>query len=342
MIIIRQVKHIKMLNGQKLISNRNAAIDSVKGLSIFFVVWLHVIQYYGGGDTFNNILFYKVCSFHMPTFMIISGYLFAKKINKKNTLQLIRTQFCRLILPNIGWGGLFLVLSSFKNNITIHDIVLLPNCCWFLFTLFVVSILFHLTYKLIDNVLTISILLVVITFFINGVEFIKFYIPFFGIGLIFQKYHLFEIQDITTKQYIFLILVSILLLLFWEKEYIIYITPCPSILCSHFFNIYLIRIITGTIMTYSLIVFFQKTYKKTPFITQLLTFLSYNSLGIYVVHYLFFRNFSYPILNSFNNQILYFSSFMFSCLFIIIISAIIVFISKYNVLNSIFLGRCNK
>lgn len=87
------------------------SLDYVKGVAIVFVVWLHVIQYLCG-QPFENVLFTKVCSFHMPVFMIISGYLFYPKIkghkvvlDRMDIVSLISKQFRRLILPNCFWGG---------------------------------------------------------------------------------------------------------------------------------------------------------------------------------------------------------------------------------------------
>ena len=60
----------------KKVKNQN--IDILKGVAIFLVVFGHCIQYCSQGyfDFFENKVFIFIYTFHMPLFMLISGYLF--------------------------------------------------------------------------------------------------------------------------------------------------------------------------------------------------------------------------------------------------------------------------
>lgn len=57
-------------------------IDLIKGIAIFLVVFGHSIQYGSGsyflksGLFFQNNVFKVIYSFHMPLFMLVSGFLF--------------------------------------------------------------------------------------------------------------------------------------------------------------------------------------------------------------------------------------------------------------------------
>ena len=68
---------------------RNQFIDALKGLLIFLVVIGHSIQYGSGQNYCEKELFYDnfvykaIYTFHMPMFMIISGYLFGYSCKKK-------------------------------------------------------------------------------------------------------------------------------------------------------------------------------------------------------------------------------------------------------------------
>lgn len=55
---------------------RNEKLDNLKGIAIFLVVWGHSLQYLNNGefDFFENSLFQVIYSFHMPLFMVISGF----------------------------------------------------------------------------------------------------------------------------------------------------------------------------------------------------------------------------------------------------------------------------
>lgn len=79
------------------------SFDYLKGIAIFLVVWTHCIQYICG-QTFDNPFYALAYTFHMPLFMIISGYLFAKKLSA-TLIENVRAQFIRLMLPNIMGGG---------------------------------------------------------------------------------------------------------------------------------------------------------------------------------------------------------------------------------------------
>ena len=53
-------------------------IDFIKGICIFIVVWGHTIQNMGDGDEFwLNPVHQFICSFHMPIFMLVSGFFFS-------------------------------------------------------------------------------------------------------------------------------------------------------------------------------------------------------------------------------------------------------------------------
>lgn len=57
---------------------RNNHIDIIKGLAIFLVIWGHIVQDTAGNADiyFDNIVFKVIYSFHMPLFMLVSGYVY--------------------------------------------------------------------------------------------------------------------------------------------------------------------------------------------------------------------------------------------------------------------------
>ena len=85
---------------------RIVALDLVKGYGIFLVVWMHCIQYCSGA-TFINQLYAFVYSFHMPLFLIISGYLYHNKLKKVDSFYNLRRKAKQLLIPNLLWGGAF-------------------------------------------------------------------------------------------------------------------------------------------------------------------------------------------------------------------------------------------
>ncbi len=53
---------------------RDSYWDVVKGVLILLVILGHVIQYGVGGDFWHHLVFRSIYTFHMPLFMLVSGY----------------------------------------------------------------------------------------------------------------------------------------------------------------------------------------------------------------------------------------------------------------------------
>ena len=68
-----------------LTDRRDYFIDFAKGISILLVLWGHCIQYMSAGtvDFFEDNAFKVIYSFHMPLFMLLSGYVSYWGRNKK-------------------------------------------------------------------------------------------------------------------------------------------------------------------------------------------------------------------------------------------------------------------
>lgn len=71
-------------------------INAARGIAVFLMLWGHCVQYCctDAFDFFDNSAYRFIYSFHMPLFMLISGYLFAYSIQKYTlkTLIIRRTQ----------------------------------------------------------------------------------------------------------------------------------------------------------------------------------------------------------------------------------------------------------
>lgn len=71
-------------------------LNIVKGVAIFLMLWGHCIQYTAKGSfsIWDDAVFKTIYSFHMPLFMLISGYLFFFSFEKRDlkTLLVHRSQ----------------------------------------------------------------------------------------------------------------------------------------------------------------------------------------------------------------------------------------------------------
>ncbi len=59
---------------------RDKTLDAMKGILIILVVLGHIIVNVYAPDNFAQNLLFRICySFHMPAFIMVSGYLVGKK-----------------------------------------------------------------------------------------------------------------------------------------------------------------------------------------------------------------------------------------------------------------------
>lgn len=81
-------------------SRRLIWADMLKCFAIFLVLWGHSIQHLTPSGFMDNPVFRLIYSFHMPLFMIISGY-FASGIIKKSWKNLLVKKSLQLVVPTI-------------------------------------------------------------------------------------------------------------------------------------------------------------------------------------------------------------------------------------------------
>ena len=69
--------------------------DLVKGMAIFLMLWGHCIQYCAqeAGGYLTDIVFKTIYTFHMPLFMLVSGYLFSYSFRKRSMAELLPHSF---------------------------------------------------------------------------------------------------------------------------------------------------------------------------------------------------------------------------------------------------------
>ena len=95
-------------------SRSRSFIDFLRGIAIFLMLWGHSVQYCCGGqfDFFENSVFKLIYSFHMPFFMLISGYLFFFSEQKRGLTELIEYKTKSLLYPILMCSVLNILLTS--------------------------------------------------------------------------------------------------------------------------------------------------------------------------------------------------------------------------------------
>lgn len=281
-------------------NKRNQNIDFIKGITIFLVVYGHTIQYCipNGKDFFINKVFITIYSFHMPLFMIISGYLFYYATRKRNIKEIIKRRFKQLIIPAIAWYTIYSIINLgiqvFYNKLSFIIAILkyikgIPYQFWFLFTLFYLTIIFIIVKKKfndkIEYYILIFILLIVFPDILN-IQYLKFMYPYFLVGYLFNKYegniNKYKYKYKRIIYYMSAILYFILLFK-WNKNYYIYTTGMTLYNTDILNKLYIIsyRYIIGLCGSILIIMILSNIFNVYKF--RFISKMGKYTLGIYIL-----------------------------------------------------------
>ena len=115
-------------------SNRSLYLDIVKGFAIILVVYGHCIQWHSD-EYVSRSLFYSdelyriIYSFHMPLFMLVSGYLFYGSVVRHSWRHNLKTRFSKLLLPVVLWNTLYLAILNTVNLLNGKPVPWGGSCC---------------------------------------------------------------------------------------------------------------------------------------------------------------------------------------------------------------------
>lgn len=139
---------------------RDQTIDSLKGFAIVMVVLGHVIQtIFAPNDYDEYIVINIICSFHMPLFIFISGYLIGCK--KKLDFNWLKERFLRLVVPFWLWVALDYIIKDGKSGTELlkayQRVFYDPSNqgLWFLWVLFLLCLFLFFVVIIVEKVLNI-------------------------------------------------------------------------------------------------------------------------------------------------------------------------------------------
>lgn len=130
---------------------RDVSIDIAKGICIILVVIGHLLQFDCSGLA-KNTLFNYIYAFHMPVFMMLSGYVASYGNFDVPFTKLILRRFRQLMVPFLVWMVLTVVYwhTSLVGDITLAmSFLKRPDVgAWFLLSLFFVYLYFLIAKKI--------------------------------------------------------------------------------------------------------------------------------------------------------------------------------------------------
>lgn len=313
------------------------------------VVMGHVIQYILQAETYmTNSIWQFIYSFHMPLFMVLSGYTLGILNNKTaNIFAVMKKRAIQLLLPFFSWA---LLTALFQNDMLsfFKTIVNPTNGLWFLWVLFFVVCIYSLFTKLMQQYnLQLVWGGVIIAFFyiimqvlllkvgnIFAISFIADHVIYYTAGALIGKYNIVESigKKSDVARYLFLlsiILISIYLSLTFDWNQHAFNTEFPIYINKLLYKIY--RISVGLICSIGVIMMFNsiKKYLQREVVTGKVT------LGIYATHFIYIH-----LLSSINfiTGIYFLDLFILTGVALLFSTITTLLISKNKLLSLMLLG----
>ena len=287
---------------------REPLFDIIKGIAILLVLIGHVIQYASGpeysraGAFYDNVLFKFIYGFHMPLFMVVSGYLFYRSISNKSPKDIIISRLRTLVVPIFSFA--FIVwLFRFNPQYSFFDQIrnylsVTRYTLWFLWAMFYSSmgvLIGHYVFK--DNWI-IWLLLILGSFMTPDrwfSECYKYTFPCFLFGYYAHKHHWADLL----KENLILVssvcgIIYIGCLFFYGIDCYVYMSGCDILseggidFRQLWLDVFRILVgIIGSIFVISLVMLFYRpgTKGKVP---DVLAHIGLNSMGIYCFQTYFF------------------------------------------------------
>ena len=294
--------------------NRIAIFDELKGIGIILVVLGHSIQYCRKGDVNNiflldNVLFEFIYSFHMPLFMLVSGYLFYYSCERNSLRHNLGRKFKGLLIPIITYTFVLFVLArQWRVDMPVleHLVNFFGNL-WFLWSVLFSSITLGIihskfkghnkfkTYWFLQACIIILFLLLPDNYFVTFAR-IKWMYLCFLLGFEINKWSLF-VQFSRRKMMIatsFFSVIFLILFQYYNQESFIY-TSGFSLYSSKYSAIHqlyidVFRYMIGIFGSFAIVgltlLYPVNLFRKN--ISHVISTLGQNSIGIYIFQcYLF-------------------------------------------------------
>ena len=277
-------------------------LNIVKGIAILLMLWGHAIQICIKDDsiTFENNVFQFIYSFHMPLFMLLSGYLFFFSYKKRDLKTLLAHRTQSMLQP-IFFATILNNLLILLPTLILHGQGRLINgallnglyTLWFLWCVLSASTVVAVAGKMTSNSWA-RLLLMLAGFFLVALfpewDYHVYMYPYFVVGFYYGMYR-DKIPDWVKKcAWLSLVLFPILVSKY-ETYHLIYLSPIyydgADVLTCVKVNVFRWIIgFVGSLFALVVIDFVLKLFyreDKTPAPLGMLAKLGENSLAIYCI-----------------------------------------------------------
>ena len=224
---------------------RDITLDVVKAVVIMLMVFGHCIQY-GSGKAIldsrgflDNPVFLAIYSFHMPMFMLVSGYLFGGGVAKRTWIEQLIRLVQSLLVPMLCWAVihfLILYIGAFRTGDPMSPVYAvkvflsrLISDLWYLWALIYCSVFATLVRRFFKDSPIVYLAALVLSFVLPdqyGLALYKYMYPYFLIGYFAQSkqwQRAIKAKKNTKNVLMATGILFVVLLVFFRKEYLIYL-----------------------------------------------------------------------------------------------------------------------
>jgi fucose 4-O-acetylase-like acetyltransferase len=212
------------------VKERLISMDVLKLFAIFCVIVGHGVQYLHGQDYVfqDDTLFGFIYSFHIPLFMVVSGY-FALGSMRKPFPTFFKAKFLQLIYPTVVFGFIALALQKVLGVEPFGVRWALLGSFWFLRSLFACYLVAYVLRRWIRPVWLFILVSMVLTRITDDALHVAFTYPFFLLGMGISVY-----RDAILKHIKVLFAASAVAfftcLMWWNGQYAVYFTAPPTLM----------------------------------------------------------------------------------------------------------------
>ena len=311
---------------------RSVLIDGLKAVAIILVIVGHAMQFGSGMHSyvysvfFDNAVFKVIYGFHMPLFMLISGYLFWHSMQRHSFKENAVSRVTSLLVPVMLWSiipYIIRIASGEEHGVLMIIRAYFTTCMgnfWFLWAVLLSSVIVMLVSRFCGDNASIYIILAVLmlcTPDFSRLHLYKFMYGYFVVGYMWAKGQHSQAAGPDSlravKPYkiaaalIATGAVYLLMLPLYEKDCYIYTTGFSLLGKDYIIQLVIdvFRFIIGMAGSSAVILFamlLRCMYRNVDFLRkicgQLINFLSYvgkNTLGIYLISTLIFEYIIKPL-----------------------------------------------
>lgn len=348
---------------------RNAHVDYIRGIAILLVMLGHTVSNNGMNDFADSGMYKVIFALQMPLFMLVSGYVtkYSRPIDSGKALASFfgRRSLCYLLpwgvwtlFRGFAFGGW--TLGTVKNE-AVSLLWNMDSGYWFLFSLWTICAVWgtgsfianKLTEKRVPRVILCSVFSAALSvglFFVGlkaGLSFLNikltlYYIPFFFLGYVFASFYgtfehgkKFRVVETSVAALSFVAFVAITL-----NRNVYYLGESVSEI-----SIRIICSLTGCISVIFFSVKFFEEFKACAWLETLkkgVTVIGRESLGFYLIHYLFLNMIRLPAGTSFYSFEAFETCLMNYILTVLLSAVVIYIINRCAPLKAVLFGKFKK